>query len=158
GLSDAERANARVLDPSVGAGVFLVTAFRNIVAARWRLQGTRPDRNALRDILYRQLAGFDVNEAALRLAALSLYLTVLELDPHPQPPHALRFEDLRENGVLWDVRSPEDRNPPRPDLPLVGSLGSHLSTEHKHKYDIVLGNPPWTAWASANSRDPMVHE
>jgi len=40
---DGVTANARILDPAAGAGVFLLTAFRELVAARWRAgrQATR---------------------------------------------------------------------------------------------------------------------
>ena len=149
---------ARVLDPAVGAGVFLVTAYREIVAARWRHDKKRPDRKALREILYQQLVGFDINEAALRLTALSLYLTALELDPDPRPPHRLRFRDLRKIGVLCDVREGGDEARQRDGLPMLGSLGSHISADkHTGQYDIVLGNPPWTAWTSEQqSRDPVL--
>jgi type I restriction-modification system DNA methylase subunit len=70
---------ARVLDPAAGAGVFLITAFRQLVAERWRHDGQRPDTKTLRSILYQQITGFDINEAALRFAALGLYLASIEL-------------------------------------------------------------------------------
>ncbi len=60
----------RVLDPAVGAGIFLIKAYGEIVAARWKKDGVRPDTTVLREILHRQLTGFDVNEAALRFASL----------------------------------------------------------------------------------------
>lgn len=145
----------RVLDPAVGAGVFLVAAYREIVAAWWRVKGKRPDRELLRKILYTQLTGFDVNEASLRLTALALYLTALELDPDTSRNGQLRFEDLRTKGVLHDVRGPLDHSA---SLPMVGSLGPHISGKHKHAYDLVLGNPPWTAWTAKQSSDPEVHE
>src|SRR5262249_40027050 len=91
---DVESADeARVLDPACGAGVFLVLAFRRIYRAAWKARGRRPDRRTIRKVLNRQLAGFDVSENALRLAALSLYLTALELDPRPQPLADLKFDD-----------------------------------------------------------------
>ena len=65
---------ARVLDAAAGAGVFLITAFRELVAERWRHEHMRPDTKTLRNILYRQITGFDINESALRFAALGLYL------------------------------------------------------------------------------------
>src|SRR3546814_18346884 len=71
---DGASADARILDPAAGAGVFLLTAFRELVAARWRADGQRPDTQRLRGILYDQITGFDINEAALRFAALALYL------------------------------------------------------------------------------------
>ena len=81
GLESPEE--ARVLDPACGAGVFLVLAFRRIYREAWKAKRKRPDRRTIRKILNRQLAGFDVSENAIRLAALSLYLTALELDPRP---------------------------------------------------------------------------
>lgn len=133
---------AKVLDPAAGAGVFLVAALRALVRERWRQTGRRPARAAIRDILYNQLTGFDVSESALRLAALSLYLTALELDPAPWPIDELRFDNLR-GRVLHAVVGPND-DLRRPYV--VGSLGSHVSEEHNARYDVVVGNPPWTSW------------
>ena len=52
----------RILDPAAGAGVFLITAFRQLVAERWRQEGRRPNTSVLRNILYHQITGFDINE------------------------------------------------------------------------------------------------
>ncbi|VTU00982.1 type i restriction-modification system methyltransferase subunit : Type I restriction-modification system methyltransferase subunit OS=Marinobacter sp. EVN1 GN=Q672_14970 PE=4 SV=1: Methyltransf_26 [Gemmataceae bacterium] len=132
---------ARVLDPACGAGVFLVIAFRRLYREVWRERGRRPDRRTIRKLLNRQLSGFDVSENALRLAALSLYLTALEMDPSPQPLSELKFQDLR-GKVLFHVRPPEsaqDRGP------VLGSLGPDIGKEHDGQYEIVLSNPPWTS-------------
>ncbi|MEO8381680.1 MAG: N-6 DNA methylase [Acidobacteriota bacterium] len=129
---------ARVLDPAAGAGVFLVAAFRKLVEARWRRDGKRPTTKIIRAILNSQLAGFEINESALRLSALSLYLTALELDPSPRPLDALKFDDLR-GKVLFDVAQGESGTYIR------GSLGSSVGKEHDGHYDLVIGNPPWTA-------------
>ena len=72
-----EKRDARILDPSCGAGIFLVLAFRKLVAARWEHDDKRPDTRTIQSILYNQLCGFDVSESALRLAALSLYITAI---------------------------------------------------------------------------------
>ncbi|MBP6829787.1 MAG: SAM-dependent DNA methyltransferase [Deltaproteobacteria bacterium] len=142
-LSALERPwEARVLDPAAGAGVFLVAAYRGLVEAHWRHTGERPQRATLRSILNRQLVGFDINETALRLAALSLYLTALELDPEPTPPDALRFDEL-QGKILFDVRAPrQTKGEVDP-----GSLGSQVDAAREGRYDLVVGNPPWTAWA-----------
>ncbi|MBI5549134.1 MAG: N-6 DNA methylase [Deltaproteobacteria bacterium] len=132
---------AKVLDPAAGAGVFLVAAYRALVAERWQHDGRRPTRAVLRRIIRHQLVGFDINEPALRLGALALYLTALELDPDPTPPQALRFEDLR-NTVLFDLRRTAAGN----GVDDAGSLGTAVSREHEGRYDLVIGNPPWTAW------------
>lgn len=134
-----ETAKARILDPAAGAGVFLITAFRELVAARWRSEGTRPSTACLRDILYTQITGFDVNEEALRFAALALYLISIELDPKPQPVDKLRFEDLR-GKVLHLVGSDNDTTGAK-----LGSLGPLVDERHRGRYDVVIGNPPWSS-------------
>ncbi len=138
----ADAVAARVLDPACGAGVFLVIAFRRLYRERWKVQGRRPDTAAIRGILEQQLVGFDISDSALKLCALSLYLTAIELDPDPVPPEKLRFRALRHGrqAILHDWRQPTD-----PAVgPVVGSLGHHVGREFDGKFDLVLCNPPWT--------------
>jgi hypothetical protein len=127
---------AKVLDPAVGAGVFLISTFRHLVAERWKHDKKRPDTETLRKILYEQIRGFDVNEEALRFAALGLYLISIELDPNPEPVEKLRFENLR-GKVLFKFAGGNLNRP-------LGSLGPEVSNEHLGRYDLVIGNPPWT--------------
>ena len=131
--------SAKVLDPAVGGGIFLLTAFRALVAEHWRADGERPDTAGLRRILYQQIVGFDINEAALRFAALGLYLLSIELDPNPRPVDKLRFEDLR-GTVLHRVREVYE-----PEGSALGSLGLLVGEEHQGRYDLVIGNPPWAS-------------
>lgn len=130
---------AKVLDPAAGAGVFLLTAFRELVAESWRLEGSRPDTTALRSLLYNQIVGFDINEAALRFAALGLYLMSIELDPNPRPVDKLRFKDLR-GKVLHLIRADSETEGDE-----LGSLGPLVGDEHIGRYDLVIGNPPWAS-------------
>ena len=130
---------ARVLDPAAGAGVFLLTAFRELVAERWRIEGQRPDTSALRSILDGQIVGFDINEAALRFAALGLYLMSIELDPNPRPVDKLRFKNLR-GKVLHRISAEREVAGAR-----LGSLGPLVGDEHVGCYDLVVGNPPWAS-------------
>jgi hypothetical protein len=129
-----EGGRPRVLDPAAGAGVFLVTAFRKLVEREWREKGDRPKRRRIRDILNKQLVGFDIDRRALRLAELALYLTALEVDPKPQPLNELTFDELR-NSVLFDLSEIEH-----------GSLGP-IDERFRNAFDVVIGNPPWTAKA-----------
>lgn len=131
---------ARVLDPAAGAGVFLITAFRELVAERWRHDRVRPNTRTLREILYGQITGLDINESALRFAALGLYLAAIEFDPDPEPVQKLRFENLR-GTVLYNVG---DNNGIQPSNGL-GSLGKGVSARHTGRYDLVIGNPPWAS-------------
>jgi len=130
--------SARVLDAAAGAGVFLITAFRQLVSERWRHDGVPPNTETLRKILYSQITGFDINESALRFAALGLYLASIELDPDPEPVQKLRFENLR--GTVLHHVGEEDSSSPSGSL---GSLGNIVGVEHSGRYDLVIGNPPW---------------
>ena len=131
--------SVRVLDPAVGGGIFLLTAFRELVAERWRADGERPNTHVLRQILYEQMVGFDINEAALRFAALGLYLLSIEFDPNPRPVDKLRFEKLR-GTVLHRVKGQDEE-----EGAALGSLGSRVGEEHHGRYDLVIGNPPWAS-------------
>jgi hypothetical protein len=131
---------ARVLDPAAGAGVFLITAFRHLVAERWRADGIRPNTKILREILYRQITGFDINESALRFAALGLYLMSIELDSHPEPVKKLRFENLR-GTVLHKVGKESGESLSNS----LGSLDPKMDSKHVGHYDLVIGNPPWSS-------------
>lgn len=138
---------ARVLDPACGAGVFLTAAYRRLAEMRYEETGRRPEREELRQILNTQLTGFDINDHARMLGALALYLTALELDPHPTPLDDLIFIKL-EGNVLIDVSDPNvDSTRPRA---MAGSIGSHVPEKYLDSFDLVIGNPPWTALTGAN--------
>jgi len=133
---------ARLLDPACGAGVFLVAGLRKLVELRFHETGERPTREQIRDILHQQLVGFDINGHARTLAALALYLTALELDPHPAPVEALRFKKL-EGSALIDVADPGSQVDEL--VPMAGSLGDHVFDHYLEAFDVVIGNPPWTS-------------
>lgn len=128
---------AKVLDPSAGAGIFLVSSFVQLVIERWHHDGKQPDTQILRDILYNQIAGFDINEAAMRFAALGLYLISIEIDPVPEPVEKLRFNRNLRGHVLHDLNANSEDG--------LGSLGSAVGQRHQHQYDLVIGNPPWSS-------------
>lgn len=136
-------AGAKVLDSSCGAGIFLVLAFRRLVRERWLQDDERPRTAVVQDILYNQIRGFDISESALRLAALALYITAIELNASPRPPHALKFPRNLRGEVLHRFGSPDHADKEPAVFPL-GSLDSQVPAELDKTFDIVIGNPPWT--------------
>lgn len=120
-------ADARVIDPACGSGAFLVEAFRRLV---WRASGGKPaSRKTVREILYGQLFGVDINGSALGIAAFSLYLAALELDEDPiQDLTDLKFDHLI-GRTLFKADSLADKIP------------EELTAK---PFDAVVGNPPWT--------------
>ncbi len=131
-----------ILDLTCGSGVFLVEALRRLVA---RKGGEIPTRELIRSTLYNQVYGVDISDAAIRVAAFSLYLAALELDPDPQPPEALRFKHLIGRTLLvGDARDIESK----PE-------GSSLldETGERRRFDIIVGNPPWTFRGKKGTED-----
>ncbi len=132
---------AKVLDPACGSGVFLVEAFRRLARLKGRELGRDLTRGELQDLLVSQLFGIDIDRQAVYVTAFSLYLALLELDPDPQPPDALRLPRLLEtedtddggkNLYIQDFFNPESEFNRRPPFSDQG-------------FDLIVGNPLWTA-------------
>jgi hypothetical protein len=140
---------ARILDPACGAGVFLVLALRELVRLRWQHdqqemgdRARRPGKTVIQGILHRQICGFDVSEPALRLAALGLYVTVIELNEITRPPSEHHAGKAIQDLVLFDQRT-ESEKKQRGFVP--GSLGDAVDrVRFDGAFDVVVGNPPWT--------------
>ena len=120
-------AKARIIDPTCGSGAFLVEAFRRLV---WRATQGRPaSREVVRNILYTQLFGIDINRSALGIAAFSLYLAALELDEQPiNDVRDLKFDHLIDTTLF--------------EADTIGEALPAKLTDHA--FDAVVGNPPWT--------------
>ena len=144
-LPKEQRAGAKVLDAAAGAGVFLVLALRRLVHELWVNQERRPNRKQIRHLLNTQLCGMDINPESLKVAALSLYLAALELDPDPQPLSDLSFDKLFDT-VLHSVSAERLEGK---DAHL-GSLA--MGIPDIDQFDIVLGNPPWTEFPGSDKK------
>ncbi|TDU64088.1 N-6 DNA methylase [Prosthecobacter fusiformis] len=149
-----DKSQARLLDPASGAGIFLVLGFRRLFREHFEVTGNRPDKDIIQEILYKQIRGFDVSEPALRLAALALYITAIELNATPRPPKSLMFPRNLRGTVLHHFGEeaaadayPHDRDQAALQS-LLGSLGELPRREGLESFDgafdLVIGNPPWT--------------
>ena len=144
----------RVLDPACGSGIFLVESFRRIVRHLWGQQnGKRVSRPELRRILREQIAGMDINEEAVRVAAFSLYLAFL----HYQEPREINAE-RRLPYLKWvsdEERTCREKQKPGAeffDVLLHANAFEAISgagpAEVTCRFGpgsatVVVGNPPW---------------
>ncbi len=158
----------RVMDPACGSGIFLVEAFRRMVRHLCATTGKeRPTRQELRAILRDQIAGIDINDEAIRVAAFSLYLAFL----HYQKPREV-LPDPGENLAT----QPEKLRTVR--LPCLKFVGETERTRHQaakpaieffntllaaNAFDPVTGNTEphrktviWTWFCGRCGRKPSV--
>jgi hypothetical protein len=148
--SDAH--TARVLDVTSGGGVFLLAAFRRLVRAHWAFTGKQPVTRDIRHILNHQLVGMDINPAARRLSALALYLTALELDPRTEKLKNLRFDALDGNVLIAAEYWLDPATGTHP-----GSLAAEAVEKYGAQFDLVVGNPPWTAGSTKSEKRAFEH-
>lgn len=127
--------NAKVLDLACGSGVFLVEALRRLVVKRC-MNGETASRKLIRDILYQQIFGVDINAKAVQIAAFSLYLTALELDyeleQNPQLSDDLKFQELISKNLFAS------------DVFDLEAEFNQVEVFTKKEFGAVIGNPPWT--------------
>jgi hypothetical protein len=125
-LSDEQRTTGVFYDPACGSGIFLVRLFQRLVANHCRTRNKRHANWNELVAMARRLHGGDINAAALRVAAFSLYLALIE---HSNPPD---LPALIEKGKLLP---PLYRNTLRTE--------DFFTTVVGLRYDAVIGNPPW---------------
>ncbi|MCW4017987.1 MAG: N-6 DNA methylase [Candidatus Bathyarchaeota archaeon] len=116
----------KVLDPACGSGVFLVKLFERIVDDR----NLSVEEKA--DIVRKHLYGIDTNPDALRIAALSLYLKILENE-----------EPIEINRKLFSNTEPHFMFPGLRGINLHKGDALFGDILKGSKFDIILGNPPW---------------
>ena len=118
-------------------------ALRELVRHRWIADKRRPSKEVIQKILYSQVCGFDVSEHALRLAALGLYITAIELNSIHRPPSLHHSPRPLQGSVLHNFDDPSAHTGGRRRF-VEGSLGTLPDPDFDGRFDVVFGNPPWT--------------
>ena len=148
---DALDREPTVCDPACGSGIFLVDAYRRIVRHEMQRERRLLPSDRLRELLLNRISGCDIDEAAIRLAAFSLYVAFLSY----QSP-----QDIREAGPLPRLILGSDEDSGVAPLvvrdafsPRKGEYSSNSEADLNpseelpwpaHGFDVVVGNPPWT--------------
>jgi type I restriction-modification system DNA methylase subunit len=130
------KSDVKILDPACGSGIFLVESFKRLIKRHENASGKKlSDYETLRDLLLNNIFGIDINPNALKIAAFSLYLALLEnLDPKTL------WQYKRLPYLINDINLPPNRQ---------GKNLFHRDAIEKNdidegiKYDLVVGNPPF---------------
>jgi hypothetical protein len=141
-----ELARLKVLDPSCGSGAFLIEAFEQLYQAYERsndrleeLRGQRSLFDLDRQILQNNLYGVDLNEEAIEICRLSLWIkTAQRGKPLTSLDHSIRVG----NSVVADPSVHPRAFDWQAAFPEVFERGG---------FDVVVGNPPYVRqeWISA---------
>ena len=142
---DMMATNPTICDPACGSGIFLVEAFRRIVryAASAKERALRPAE--LKELLLSRIVGVDLNPAAIRLAAFSLYLAflnyleprdILRAGPLPRLIHRPGMTAVDAVLVTADTFASMSEE--------LGGESEANSSWHIKSFDVVVGNPPWS--------------
>lgn len=123
--------NPQVCDPACGSGVFLVEALRRIVRHEMVRAGGSLSSERLTELLLERVRGVEIDAAAVRLAAFSLYVAFLNY----QTPR-----DIQKAGPLPPLIARGD-DPPF-STPL--RVGDAFAVSGTASFGVVVGNPPWT--------------
>ena len=132
----------RILDPACGSGIFLVESFRRIV--RYECYSKRKDSLELEEllgILKNQIAGIEINSEAIKIAAFSLYLSLLH---YLNPPSILKY--IKRGGKLPYLIWHGEKKKNHFNILLEGNSFDSEKTSlvlRNNTFDIVVGNPPW---------------
>lgn len=133
-LSEEQRVKGVFYDPACGSGIFLVRIFQRLVAHHCRNKKKHYAKwSELTDIALR-LHGGDVNTAAVRVAAFSLYIALLEQSNPPDLTALIKKGKLLPSLYRITLRA-ED----------------FFSTTSEARYDAIVGNPPWKGRAGVKT-------
>ena len=144
---DVLKKTPRIMDPACGSGIFLVEAFRRIVRYEWHRKKQPPTFDELKDILKEQIAGIEANDEAAKIAAFSLYLSMLHyLDP-PAIDRQIKMGNRLPNLIATTSRSKNHLHCILPrnafDIDNIESNPVWKARFGAECADIVVGNPPW---------------
>jgi hypothetical protein len=137
---DKKEYNVKIIDPACGSGIFLVESYKRLIR-RWK--NAHPNKNItftdLRDILTNNIYGVEIDPLAIKVAAFSLYLALVEqLDPKT-------LWIKKEYTLPYLINNPQDdsiANKQGNNLWCNDTIGE-IDTGKFVKADLLIGNPPF---------------
>ncbi len=118
-----------ILDPACGSGVFLVRAYQRLIETwKQRNPGHHPSATQLTELMKQSIFGIDVQLNAVRIAAFSLCLSMLDY---------LKNEDIIQESFHFPRMETSN---------LIHDNFFSKEIDHRFsdkKFDRIVGNPPW---------------
>lgn len=132
--------NYPIVDPACGSGIFLVEGYKRLII-RW--QNAHPGEtisfDTLVSILKDNIFGIEIDKTAIRVAAFSLYLTLIDqLDPKTlwnSGNHKLPY-------LIFDPSDPALKNRQGVNLWCQNTI-KDVDADKFPKVKLVVGNPPY---------------
>ncbi len=154
--TEAEEINLqyKILDPSCGSGVFLVSAYKRLI--EWykiKHSSKSPNLEQLSSLLVDNIYGVDINAEAVELALFSLTLALLDNLAPKAIWEDLEFPNLKDENLFQKdffeliVRYYYDKETLFPFSPSYKKL-------FKENFQLVIGNPPFMSY---NKMDDKIY-
>ncbi len=122
--------NCKILDPACGSGIFLVEAFRKIVAQYEKVMGKKVDKKVIKKLVKDNIFGIDYNKNALQISIFSLYLAMLDYQ-EPKDIENFKFPYLTRD------------NPNFFNSDFFDTQAEFNKILKEKKIDFIIGNPPY---------------
>lgn len=132
----------KILDPACGSGIFLVQAYKRLIE-RWsfekkiKQEETKNNREILENILRKSIFGVELDPEAIKVAALSLYLALLD---KLEPKEIWAITELP--NLIYD---PDNNKTKGKNLFKSNTFSKGLFDDNKlgTDFQLIIGNPPW---------------
>ena len=121
---DTIEKDIKILDPACGSGIFLIEAYRRLVFLHSR-KNRQLKFKELCNLLKGSIFGVDVDEGAIGVAIFSCYLALLDF---------LSSDDIQKDMKLPNLKGTNL---------FVKDFFDATASFNNHRYDIIVGNPPW---------------
>jgi len=129
--------NIKILDPACGSGIFLVESFKRLIKRHENNKGEKlTDYSVLKKLLIDNIFGIELDPKAIKVAAFSLYLALLE---NLNPKTLWQKKELPNliNDPLDLTLKEQGKNLFRRD-----TIAENIEIENL-QFDLVVGNPPF---------------
>ncbi|MCB0737535.1 MAG: N-6 DNA methylase [Bacteroidetes bacterium] len=141
----------KVLDPTCGSGIFLVSAYKRLLQwwaiNRYHETGNieYPDKDTAQKLLEDNIFGVDVKQTAVLVSIFSLTTTLIDYLSPKEDWEKFRFQDLSKNVI--EAESPE------------GFFKWAAEAKRRNeRIDLVIGNPPFNPETGKKKEDVVKQE